>query len=145
MGTIFLKILRKHTYSNIYKISPSKTENFLIKKLWYFFRCISWTDSVEPRFFNFTKIRLFKYEYAEKFRTKKGKYSDKKNPDLFHISAQNIDCGYSLEPPWRSGSNKYPQSMFWAEIRKIVYTPANPSFTVRTWGLRGSKLYRHVL
>ena len=48
------------------------------------------------------------------------------------MSAQNIDWGYSLEPPrrggsneypqsmfWgRGGSNEYPQSMFWAEIRK---------------------------
>ena len=31
---------------------------------------------------------------------------------FFHISAQNIDCGYSLEPPRRGGSNEYPQSMF---------------------------------
>ena len=31
---------------------------------------------------------------------------------IFHISAQNIDCGYSLEPPWRGGSGVYPQSMF---------------------------------
>ena len=35
-----------------------------------------------------------------------------KNSDIFHISAQNIDCGYSLEPPLRGGSNEYPQSMF---------------------------------
>ena len=35
-----------------------------------------------------------------------------KNSDIFHISAQNIDCGYSLEPPRRGGSNEYPQSMF---------------------------------
>ena len=27
------------------------------------------------------------------------------------ISAQNIDCGYSLEPPRRGGSNEYPQSI----------------------------------
>ena len=31
---------------------------------------------------------------------------------FFHISAQNIDCiidcGYSLEPPRRGGSNEYP-------------------------------------
>ena len=33
--------------------------------------------------------------------------------DIFVISAQNIDCGYSLEPPRRGGSNEYPQSMFW--------------------------------
>ena len=25
---------------------------------------------------------------------------------------KNIDCGYSLEPPRRGGSNDYPQSMF---------------------------------
>ena len=37
-----------------------------------------------------------------------------------------MDCGYSLEPPRRGGSNKYPQSMFWVEIRKIMYTPVNP-------------------
>ena len=31
-----------------------------------------------------------------------------KNSDIFHISAQNIDYGYSLEPPRRGGSNEYP-------------------------------------
>ena len=30
-----------------------------------------------------------------------------KTSDIFHISSQNIDCGYSLEPPRRGGSNKY--------------------------------------
>ena len=38
---------------------------------------------------------------------------------IFLISAQNIDCWYSLEPPRRGGSNEYPQSMFWADIWKI--------------------------
>ena len=38
---------------------------------------------------------------------------------IFLISAQNIDYGYSLEPPRRGGSNEYPQSMFWAEIWKL--------------------------
>ena len=33
---------------------------------------------------------------------------------------------------------------FSAEIRKIVYTPVNPSFSIQKWGLRGSKLYRRV-
>ena len=32
---------------------------------------------------------------------------------------KNIDCGYSLEPPRRGGSNEYPQSMFWTEIWEI--------------------------
>ena len=30
---------------------------------------------------------------------------------IFLISVLNIDCGYSLEPPRRDGSNEYPQSM----------------------------------
>ena len=38
-----------------------------------------------------------------------------KNFDIFHICVQNIDCGYSLEPPRRGGSNEYPQSMFSAQ------------------------------
>ena len=58
-----------------------------------------------------TTTRPFKY--IENFATKNWKFSDK-NPDIFHISVQNIDCGYSLEPPRRGGSNEYPQSMFWA-------------------------------
>ena len=35
---------------------------------------------------------------------------------IFLISAKNIDCGYSLEPPRRGGSSEYPQSMFRAEM-----------------------------
>ena len=38
---------------------------------------------------------------------------------FFLFLLKNIDCGYSLEPPRRGGSNEYPQSMFWAEIWKI--------------------------
>ena len=75
-----------------------------------------------------TKTRLFKY--MENFTSKKLKIFRYKNSDIFHITAQNIDCGYSLEPPRRGGSNEYPQSMFYAVIRKIMYTPVNPSFTI---------------
>ena len=39
---------------------------------------------------------------------------------IYLISAQNIDCGYSVEPPRRGGSTEYPQSMFWAEIWKNI-------------------------
>ena len=66
----------------------------------------------------------------ENFTSKKLNFFQIKNSDIFHISAQNIDCGYSLEPPRRGGSNEYPQSMFYAVIRKIMYTPVNPSFTI---------------
>ena len=37
---------------------------------------------------------------------------------FFIIFAQNIDCGYTLEPPRRGGSNEYPQSMFWGKNKK---------------------------
>ena len=50
-----------------------------------------------------TKTRLFKY--IENFATKKGKFLDK-NSDIFYIPAQNIDFGYSLEPPRWGGSNE---------------------------------------
>ena len=65
-----------------------------------------------------------------KFYHPKNKKFQIKSSDIFHISAQNIDCGYSLEPPQWGGSHEYPQSIFWAEIRKIMYTPVNPSFTI---------------
>ena len=55
------------------------------------------------------KTRLF--QYIENFTTKNWKFSDRKS-DIFHSSAQNIDFGYSLEPPRRGGSNEDPQSMF---------------------------------
>ena len=49
---------------------------------------------------------------------------------IFHISALNVDCGYSLEPPRRGGSNEYPQSMFLSRNKEKMYIPVNPSFTV---------------
>ena len=81
---------------------------------------------------SYSKIYIMKtclFKYIENFISKNWKFQIK-NSDTFQISAQNIDCGYSLEPPRRSGSNEYPQSMFWADIRKIMYTPVNPSFTI---------------
>ena len=65
-----------------------------------------------------------------KFNHRKNENFPIKNSDIFHINAQNIDCRYSLEPLRRAGSNEYLQSMFWAEIRKIMYTPLNLSSTI---------------
>ena len=67
-----------------------------------------------------------------------------KNSDIFHISAQNIDCGYSLEPPRRGGSNEYPQSMFLSRNNKNNVYPCKPQFYCIKVGFRGSKLYRYV-
>ena len=46
-----------------------------------------------------------------KFHNQKTESFQIKKFDIFHISAQNIDCGYSLEPPHWGGSNEYPQSI----------------------------------
>ena len=77
------------------------------------------------RHYENTPIQIYRKFYLQKLEI-----FQIKNADIFHISAQNMDCGYSLEPPRRGGSNEYPQSIFWAEIRKIMYTPVNPSFTI---------------
>ena len=44
---------------------------------------------------------------------------------FFLFLLQNIDCGYSLEPPRRGGSNEYPQSMFWSKNKKNIYKKKN--------------------
>ena len=49
---------------------------------------------------------------------------------FFLFLLQNIDCGYTLEPPRRGGSNEYPQSMFWSKNKKNRYTPAYPIFAI---------------
>ena len=49
-----------------------------------------------------------------KFYHQDWKFSDK-NPATFHIPAQNIDSGYSLEPPRQDGSKEYPQFMFFEQ------------------------------
>ena len=63
-----------------------------------------------------------------------------KNSDIFHISAQNIDCGYSLEPPRRGGSNDYPQSMFLNRNKKNNVYPCKPQFYYIKVGLKGVKI-----
>ena len=63
-----------------------------------------------------------------------------KNSDIFHISAQNIDCGYSLEPPRRGGSDEYPQSMFLSRNKNNVY-PCKPQFYYIKVGFKGVKFF----
>ena len=86
-----------------------------------------------------SKTRLF--TNILKILSPKNENFQMKNSDMFHISAQNIDCGYSLEPPQRGGSNEYPQSMLLSRSKKNNIYPCSPSIK---WGLRGSKLYMHV-
>ena len=71
-----------------------------------------------------SKIEIFSAVNFGKFHWKK--------IDIFNRLAQNIDCGYTLEPPRRGGgSNEYPQSMFWIKNKKNIYTPVNPVFTIK--------------
>ena len=60
------------------------------------------------------------YQKTESFQIKKN--------NTFHISAQNIDCVYSLEPPCRGGSNEYPESMFLCKNQKNNVYPWKPQF-----------------
>ena len=71
--------------------------------------------------FNMAEILLLaiKYKHYEntpiqmywKFYNQKLANFQIKISNIFHISAQNIECGYSLEPPRWGGSNEYPQSI----------------------------------
>ena len=63
-----------------------------------------------------------------------------KNSNIFHISARNIGCGYSLEPPWRGGSNEYPQSMFLRRNKKNNVYPCKPQFYYTKMGFKGVKI-----
>ena len=50
---------------------------------------MSRTNFHGPKDVRAIEVRL----YTENFTTNKWKFSDKKKTDIFHISAQNIDCG----------------------------------------------------
>ena len=88
------------------------------------------------------------WKFQHKKKKKNWKFSDK-NSDIFYISAQNIDCGYSLEPPrrgdskeypqsmWRGGSNEDPQSMFLSRSKKNNVYPCKPQFYFIKVGFKG--------
>ena len=80
------------------------------------------------------ETRLLKY--IENFTTKNLKLSDK-NSDIFHIFAQNIDYGYSLEPPRRGGANEYPQFLFLSKNKKNNVHPWKPQFYYIKVGFKG--------
>ena len=61
-----------------------------------------------------------------------------------HISALIIDCGNSLEPPRRGGSNEYPQSTFLSRNKKNNVYPRKPQFYYIKVGFKGVKICRYV-
>ena len=80
-----------------------------------------------------TKTRLFKY--IENFT----KFSDRNSDICFHISAQNIDCGYSLELPHWGSSNEYPQYIFLSRNKKNNVYPCKSQFYYIKVGFEGFK------
>ena len=59
---------------------------------------------------------------------------------FFHISAQNFDCWYSLEPPRRGGSNGYTQSIFLSRNKKNKVYPCKPLFYYTKERFKGVKI-----
>ena len=55
---------------------------------------------------NLFALRKHAYSSILKILQPKNENFQIKNSDIFHIIAQNIDCGYSLEPPHQGGSNE---------------------------------------
>ena len=51
-----------------------------------------------------------------------------------------MDCGHSLEPPRRGGSNEYPQSMFLSRNKKNNEDPCKPQFYDIKEGFKGVKI-----
>ena len=136
MGHKFVCALR---YSSFFYIIY---QPFLIANSFLYLKLLIRSDMFYLKLiFPITKTRLFKY--IENFTAKKRKVF-RYLILMFHIPAQNIDCGYSSEPPRRGGSNEYPQSMFLSRNKKNNVYPCKLQLYYIKVGLRGSKLYRHV-
>ena len=57
---------------------------------------------------------------------------------IFNMFAQNIDCGYTLKPPRRGGSNEYPQSMVGIPLQTPVF------YIYIKWDSMGYAFHGHV-
>ena len=86
-----------------------------------------------------TKTSLFKYMYIENFTSRTENFQIK-NFDIFHISAQNIDCGHSLDLSHWGSSNKYPQSMFLSKNKNNNVYPCKPQFYYIKVGFKEVKI-----
>ena len=79
-------------------------------------------------------------QICRKFHLQKQKKCEIKTSDIFQISAQNIDWGYSIEPPRRGGSNGYPQSMLLSRSKKNNVYLCKPQFYYIKVGFKGVKI-----
>ena len=88
----------------------------------------------------YKSLRKHAYSNILKILPPKNENFQIKNSYIFHISTQNIDCGYSLEPPQRGGSTEYPQSMFLSRNKKNNVYPCKPQFYYIKVGFKGVKI-----
>ena len=79
---------------------------------------------------NFCPLQKHAYSNILKILPPKNESFQIKNSDIFHISAQKIDCGYSLELPQWGSSNEYPQSIFLSRNKKNNVYPCKPQFYI---------------
>ena len=96
----------------IIEMKRNRTLNGILDRLFQLSTCNNLThqyfgDDMKLTHYENTPIQIYWKFYNQKLAN-----FQIKNSNIFHISAQNIDCGYSLEPPRRGGSNEYLQSMF---------------------------------
>ena len=77
--------------------------------------------------------------YIENFTSKNLKFLYKNSCDILQMSDKNIDCLYSLEPPWRVDSNEYPQTIFLTKIRKHIVYPCKPGLLYKS-GVYGGQI-----
>ena len=101
-----------------------------------------WQKPLTRRHRPYLRPSLRKHAYSNilKVLPPKNENFQIKNSDSFHISAQNIACGYPLEPPRRSGSNEYPQAMFLSKNKKNNVYPCKPQFYYIKVGFKGVKI-----
>ena len=97
-------------------------------------------NAVQLLFINGTPLRKHAYSNILKILPPKNENFQIKNSDIFHNPAQKIDCGYSLEPPWRGGSYEYPQSMFLSRNKKNNIYPCKSQFYCIKVGFKGVKI-----
>ena len=69
-----------------------------------------------------TPIEIYRKFHLQKLKIFRKKQQQKNL--IFFIFLLKTDCGYSLEPPHRGGSNEYTQSMFLSKNKKNNVNPS---------------------
>ena len=101
-----------------YLSSDWAAKNFLSPGIGLDFKGGNSVKIISPPFWNEVSLRKQAYSNILKILRPKNENFQLKKSDIFHISAQNIDCGYSLESPRRGGSNEYPLSIILSRNKK---------------------------